>query len=142
MKLARALTLRRKRRRPAPPDLAGLTKDQLLLWAANNAKYEDLVSLALRGRRPIMVTAERREAELRAEGRWPAAESPEAPATESPEAPAPPLSAGQPAPAEPEAPPAYWEEKCWWRHRGPQDYADWESDDDFQVDHDYDPLED
>ena len=124
---------RERRRRPPTPDLTGWTAGQILVWASRNGRYEEIVALANHGHQPRMVSAEEHEAQLRAAGQWAAetASAPTAPAVEQPPA--------APA-AEPEAPRAYWEEKCQWRLRGPEDY-DW-GDESDPVEDEYDPFAD
>jgi len=119
--------------KPAPePDVSGWTADQVLLWAAENDQYEELVRRINEQRTIRMTTPEENEAALRAAGRWeepePVAETP-APQPEAPP-PAPELTPQQ----------AYWEEKVRWRFRTAEDYADWENGEGNQVEHEYDPF--
>ena len=133
---ARVRRLEKRRRRDPEPDFTGWTAQQILLWAAHNGKYEEIIAEASKGYVPQMVTPEQREAESRAT-------DPTAPDSEV--APTPdtaPVAAGDAqSQPEPERPREYWEEKCQWRHRGPDDY-DW---DDrprgYECEYEYDPLE-
>ena len=130
--------IEKRRRRDPEPDFTGWTAQQVLLWAAQNGKYEEIVAEASKGYRPQMVTPEEREAELRATGRWPTASEVAEPAPDRP-----PVAMAEPAPpSEPERPLEYWEEKCHWRRRGPADY-DWDDEEPggYFCEYEYDPLE-
>jgi len=129
--------IEKRRRRDPEPDFTGWTAQQVLLWAAHNGKYEEIVAEASKGYRPQMVTPEAREAESRATGQRPTAGEVAEPAPDGlPVAPAEPEP-----PSEPERPLEYWEEKCQWRHRGPQD-MDWdERPRGYECEYEYDPLE-
>ena len=137
--LRRVKNRRRRKLKALPqpvPDFTGWTAEQVLMWAARNGKFEEMVAHANQGERRTMITPEENETELRAAGQWPTEGSAAAPGAAPPEP--------APAPAaklEPPAEPAYWEEKCRWRLRGPEDY-DWDDSTGYQVEHEYDPLED
>jgi hypothetical protein len=137
---ARLRRLEKRRHREPAPDFTGWTAQQVLLWAAQNGKYEAIVAKASKEYRPQMVTPEEREAELKATGRWPTAGEVAEPAPDGP-----PVAAAEPEPpSDPERPLEYWEEKCHWRRRGPADDDDWDDDEErggYFCEYEYDPLE-
>jgi hypothetical protein len=131
-----------KRRRPEPrPDFSGWTADRILVWAARNGQYEEMVAKAGEGHRPAMVTSGEPEAGLPATGQSPADSDVAAKAPPPDDSP---VAAAEPRPEpkpEPERQLAYWEEKCRWRHRGPDDY-DWDDQSQgYECEHEYDALE-
>jgi hypothetical protein len=123
----------------APPDLTGWTVDQVLLWAAGNGLFEELVAKANEGGPPKMVTPEERDAELPAVAPVPgstglAAEPPPAgPETEHA------LGRG---PGEPLPEPKWYDGMVRWRHRRPEDYY-WDRDKEagYFCESEYDVLE-
>jgi len=120
-----------------PHDLDGLTPAQLLLAAARMPGLFEEIARRANEARTIMVSAEENEARLRAELTEPEAEpSPEAPPPQQEE------EQAQQAPEPPAKTPSelYWEEKCRWRFRTAEDYAEWESNN--EVEHEYDPFKD
>ena len=128
LKRSRARREKKRRRGGKAPDFAGWTVEQVLVWAARHDRYEEIVTEANHGRRPALV----------------ALPPPEAAPAESPITSTPPESPeavpNAAADAEPQ-PKAYWEEKCRWRLRGPDDY-DWDTAQaGYQCIHGYDPLE-
>jgi hypothetical protein len=146
----------RKLRGPPTPDLTGWKPEKVLLWAARNKKYEELLKLAHKGDRPTIATAVEREPDPPAPGDTPAAEPPEqpaephaaepssaeqatSPATTEPPAP-PPEQAASAEPGETPKSPEWWEERARWRFRTAEDYAEWEKSP--EVEHNYDPLKD
>jgi hypothetical protein len=119
----------------APPDFGGWTDGQKLVWAARNGRYEEIVARANEGWQPRMAAAKDGEAEPGAEQRD-ASQVTAAPPPQDGSTDADPQA--QPAP---ERQPEYWEEKCQWRHRGPDD-CDWEDRPrGYEYEHEYDPLE-
>jgi hypothetical protein len=124
------------RKKKAVPAFAGGTVQEVLMWAAKHGMFEQLVAAANEGEPRRMVTAEEREAELRAAGKLP-------PSAEAPQQ-VPPQPPDPASPETPEAkrPLAYWEEKCRWRHREAADYAwDGESEPGYMCEYEYDVLE-
>lgn len=134
---ARVRRLEKRRRRDPEPDFTGWTAQQILLWAAHNGKYEEIVAEAGKGYRPQGVAPEGREAESgTTAGRPTAAEVAESAPDGAPVA-----AAESEPPSEPLRPLEYWEEKCQWRRRGPED-ADWdERPRGYECEYEYDPLE-
>ena len=102
-------------RRPPEADDSGSTPYQKLLGSAGKGQFESLVRKARPTEPAAMVTPEEREAELRAAGQWPDDKPAPKPAPKTQRPPAEPERALSPNEQ-------YIEEKCDWRHRGPNDY--------------------
>jgi len=131
----RAKRLNRDIEADAPPDFGGWTEGQKLVWAARNGRYEEIVARANEGWQPRKATAEESEAGFGS------AQGSGGSAVEVPASPDGSAVAAPQSPAVPERQPEYWEEKCQWRHRGPED-CNW---DDrprgYECEYEYDPLE-
>jgi hypothetical protein len=91
------------------------TPQQKLARAAETGQYEALVARARLAQPIAMLTPEEREAELRAQGKWP---------DDKPKRPPKPEPKAEPKPPERELTPneQYIAEHCQWRARGPNDY--------------------
>jgi len=123
-----------------PPDFTGMTPEAKLLWEAKHGQYEAIVTLANEGYTPKMVTPAEHEAELRAAGQWPVEETMALVQLASNAENVTPVPEAR-APAEISPQQQYIEEKCQWRHRGPDDY-DWdERPRGYECEYEYDPLE-
>ena len=104
------------RQAPKKADTDGSTPYQQLLRSAEQGQFESMVRKARPAQPVAMVTPEEREAELRAEGKWPADKPEPKPAPKKP------LPAEPPRALSPNE--QYIEEKCHWRQRGPNDWRE------------------
>ncbi len=106
----------RARRDAARQPEDGATPQQKLVHAAETGRFEAIVAAAQPAEPPKMVTPEEREAELRADGKWPDKQKAKRKA------------AAKPAPKEPERPltpnEQYIDEHCQWRERRPGDWRE------------------